>query len=456
MLKTEQSFRGIFKPFWPDGSISVLLTIFIMLFVLTCVTVEAKPLRVALCDNPPLSFIDDKGLPQGIFVDILEAIGEKEKLEFEYVKGSWSDSLDRLYSKDCDILPAIAYAEWREKRVDFGVETVFSNWGKVCARSGVHVNSFLDFEGLTVAVMGEDIYFVHIVKLLSSFGVKCKFLSLKSYKDALAAVAERQADVAVVSRFSNIDEDLDGLVSATPIVFAPIELRFGFAKGTDKNIINAFDRIVLAMKSDNKSIYYTSVDRWVGSSSSARRGKSVWTVAVVGVSVLLVGFVFVFLAARDRIRSGKERRQGDRRITESRRAEDQAIDDAKDLAYELLQGIGDAIVLVGVEDQKIKHTCGGFYNLFGFENESIKGSDFSRLAEDDVFESHISEFSKLRESRSQDHESRAQSAESSCFNRLFNFNAVHSCGHVFEVEASCSVAKVAGEQVYIISLRKRT
>ena len=371
----------------------------------------------------------------------LRVIGSRENLQFEYIYGAWPESLDRLYSRKCTILPAIAYAEWREKHADFSSETVLSNWGRVCARNGLQINSMLDLQGLTVAVMSDDIYFARIVKLLASFGVKCRFVSLKSYNEALAAVANRQADAAVVSRFAVIDKKFDGLVHSTPLVFAPIELRFGFAKGTDKRIIDFFDKYVREMKNDRQSVYHKAINRWVNIPSVSNRERNVWTVAVVGISVLLVGFVFVFLAARDRILSGEERRKGDRRAVRSRRSEDVKLEKDKSRALAISQFVGDAIIVVNVESGLVTHTCGGFYDLFGYENESVTGSDLSRLSDDNRLDDHLKQC--------------LANISDDGFDRTCTFKAVHSCGHVFEVEGNCSIGTVLDEECYVLSIRAR-
>jgi len=438
----------------------VLFLLFIMVVVfflpLSVTATKAESLRVAICDNPPVTFVDQQGVAHGIFVDVLEEIAEKESYKLEYISGTWAESLDKLYNGECDVLPAIAYAQWREKRTDFAKETVLSNWGKIYRRTGLHIDSILDLKNLTVAVMSDDIYFAKLVKLLASFSVKCKFVSYKSYNEAVAAVGSRQADVAVVSRFVTIDKKYDGVVSSTSIVFAPIELRFGFKKGIDEEVVNTFDRHIRAMKSDEASVYFSSLTKWVGASSEVRRDRNIWTVSVIGISVLLVGFVFVFLAARDKIHSGKERRRGDRRADDSRRSVDQVVDKVQAQAQNVVENIADAIVVVGFDDQKIKFTSGGFYNLFGYKSESVTDSEFSRLVEKgDEFLSHL-------ENCRHSSESGDKAAENSVSERFFDFKAVHCCGHVFDVQCACSISAGSGdgngvsegnEKTFVFSLR---
>ena len=53
-------------------------------------------IRVGIFQNKPLSFIDEQGVAQGIYPDIIREIGKIENWEPEFVLDTWSGCLARL------------------------------------------------------------------------------------------------------------------------------------------------------------------------------------------------------------------------------------------------------------------------------------------------------------------------------------------------------------------------
>jgi len=257
-----------------------------------------RPVRVGVYENKPLVLLGQGGRPAGIYVEILEDIARREGWRLEYVAGSWPECLERLERGEIDLLVAIAYAEERLARFDFTHETVLSNWGIIYTRPGAPIRSFLDLQGKVVAGVPGGIYYESLKHLLAQFGVKCRFLDGPEYLDAVRAVEEGSADAAVTNRLIGRVLERDHEVARTPILFKPIELRFGLPKGKNADLGAAIDRHLRAMKAEPHSAYYQALDHWLG--GVARPGFPRWAWWALGVTLglLVISVAFGALLAK--------------------------------------------------------------------------------------------------------------------------------------------------------------
>ena len=89
---------------------------------------------VGIYQNEPLVFTDSQGMEKGIYIDILNHIGQIEGWQIEYIKGSWDECIRRLEKGEIDLLVAIAYSAERSKRFHFNRETLVTNWAQICTQ----------------------------------------------------------------------------------------------------------------------------------------------------------------------------------------------------------------------------------------------------------------------------------------------------------------------------------
>ncbi len=95
-----------------------------------------QAIRVGVYDNPPKIGRSDSGVPEGIFVDILEDIAAREGWKLEYVFGTWKECLDRLAAGEIDIMPDVAFTPERGEKYAFGSEPVLSSWFQITRGAG--------------------------------------------------------------------------------------------------------------------------------------------------------------------------------------------------------------------------------------------------------------------------------------------------------------------------------
>jgi signal transduction histidine kinase len=272
-------------------------------------SVSSITVKVGLYENSPKIFTDEEGHASGFWPPIIEYIASREGWEIEYVPGTWTECLARLENNEIDIMPDVAYTEERAKLYDFSNEIVYVSWSRVYARKGVDIQSILDLEGKNVAVLKGSVNVEGpegIKKLVSAFHVNCTFIELDSYIKVFETVDSGEADAAVVSKdFGNLHEaDFD--VVRTAILFQPASLYFAFPKGPSSTpyLIERVDYHVKELKEDTGSIYYQSLEKWLGVQPVERTVIPEWVRwALIGVIGVAFAFAVMSFFQRSQVRS---------------------------------------------------------------------------------------------------------------------------------------------------------
>ena len=182
-------------------TLALIVTAIIVLSLVIPAEVVAqstKTIRFGLYNNPPLSFLDEDGNPQGLIIDIINAIAKDEGWKITYIPCEFSACLEMVDEGEIDLLAPIAYSEDRAKKFDFTNESTIINWGQVYMRDDSSIETIFDLNGKTLAILRNDIYTQAIEKLLSNFYVSVSFV----YEDDYQTVFEelRDGQVAGVAR----------------------------------------------------------------------------------------------------------------------------------------------------------------------------------------------------------------------------------------------------------------
>ncbi len=230
---------------------------------------DSITVRVGLYENNPKIFAGEEGQASGFWGDIVNYIASKEGWRVEYVPGTWNECLTRLQNEEIDIMPDVAFTEDRAALYDFSQEAVYVSWSRVYARRGVQIESILDLEGKTVAVLRGSVNVEGpegIEKLVGEFHVQCAFMETDSYVSVFGLADSGEADAAVVSKDFGHLHAADYDVVETAILFQPSSLHFALAKGASLTpyLIERLDYRVAELKGDQGSIYYTSLGNWLG------------------------------------------------------------------------------------------------------------------------------------------------------------------------------------------------
>uniref|UniRef100_A0A7C3RHS4 Transporter substrate-binding domain-containing protein n=1 Tax=Archaeoglobus fulgidus TaxID=2234 RepID=A0A7C3RHS4_ARCFL len=230
----------------------------ILAVMLLLIPDSALALKVGVYDNPPMVFME-KGEVKGLFIDILEYVAKKEGWKVEYVYDSFPKLLEKLERGELDLVVDVAYTAERSEKFRFSKETVFMNWGVLVGKQKIY--SVLDVDGWKVAGVRNDVYTEELKKLIDAFHVECQIIEIEGdYKDVIDEVIAGRAHAGVVSRiYASLYARNYGLLESV-LVFAPVDLRFA---GKDDAVLEKIDEHLSAMKSDQSSIYYQSLHRWL-------------------------------------------------------------------------------------------------------------------------------------------------------------------------------------------------
>lgn len=259
---------------------------------------STRTLSVGTFDNPPIVFRDASGEIKGLAVDVLKYAAKQEGWRLEFVHGNWPDLYARMGRGELDLLPGVAYTPERAARFQYTSQTLISNWGVVYAQPKARIRSLLDIAGRRVALLEGNTHSDAFSELMTKFGIQFTPVFVKDSDEVLAQVARGDADAGVVNRVFSALHAAKYDLNATGIVFHPVELRYIAALDSDAAVIKALDRHLGVLLDTNGSVYYKSLDRWLGGAKSTALPEwALWILIGTG-GGLAVAFVFVVLLRR--------------------------------------------------------------------------------------------------------------------------------------------------------------
>lgn len=269
----------------------------LLLILDTNACLAGKSLRVGIYDLPPVSEIRRAGVNaaggthevSGFFPALLDAIAEKAEWNLIYLSCSRKECLESLSERRLDLLVAAPYEKDLAHTFHFTSETLIPTWAQVYAHAELAIQSWFDLNGREVGIVKDDPYNVEGRAIIERFGIKCKFIEFKGYQDVLIALEKGWVDVGIVDRFCALSLHMGENVVLTPIVFAPIELRFAVLRGQNEELIATLDYYLHTMKRDSRSVYYVLLNQFFGQSQQSRLPVWVlWGLSLGGGFVLLL------------------------------------------------------------------------------------------------------------------------------------------------------------------------
>ncbi|MDD5700707.1 MAG: ATP-binding protein [Dehalococcoidales bacterium] len=283
-------------------------------------------LKVGIYANKPKIFVDENGNPSGFWPSIIDEIAAKERWVVEYVPGSWSEGLTRLQNNEIDIMPDVAISEDRRALYDFSNEPVYVSWSTVYAAEGLEIQSIVDLEGKNVAVLRGSVNVEGpegIKKLTSSFHVNCVFKEVNDYLTVFELLDGGEVDAGVTSKdFGHLHEEKFN-VFRTPIIFAPSSLHFAFSKNSSLTpyLIETVDQRVEELKENEKSIYYQSLEQWMGIKLPGKSVVPQWVIpTLIGIALIVSVLIIGNAVQRFQIRSKGKRLEAE--LTERKKFEE--------------------------------------------------------------------------------------------------------------------------------------
>lgn len=232
--------------------------------------ISQSPVKVGVYNNPPLISSSESHQVEGLFADIIQHIARKESWNVEYVEGHFDDLLERLELQQIDFLPVVAYSPERAQRYDFNKEYIFTNWGQVYSLKNSAIDNLTDLHNKKIAVLKKDIHHSVFKQLIDKFGIHAELIVTDSYHDVLKMIAEDVVDAGVVNRLFGQQFSGQYDVVNTSVIFNPIKIHIAFPQQVNNALRLKIDEYIKSIKQTEGSVYYKSIDKWLGEEVSIR------------------------------------------------------------------------------------------------------------------------------------------------------------------------------------------
>ncbi len=357
-----------------------------------------QTLRVGIYTSKPFAFLDKAGQPQGLFVDILNHIGQQEDWDIAYIHGSWNDCQTRLIRGEIDLLANVARTAARAKRWNFTREYVILDWASVFKKTGSEIHTIFDLQGKTVSVLKNAITTTEFKNLLNSFGMTCRLLEKTENRETLRSVHTGEADAAVsLNIYATLLRE-NFQFERTSIVFAPIKLRFATQKGTHSDILARMDQHLVQLKKEKASVYHRFLDKWLGAEQEQHVLPSWfwWTLlillSVTGISVLFMIMLNTRVHARTAaLRSANERLN--KEIADRQRTEE-ALRESEERFRQIYEHMRIGVAQVDLQFKVIRANQ-AYCDMLGYREEDLQGKHLSEFTHPEIVAENLHKQTQL-------------------------------------------------------------
>ena len=235
------------------------------LFFLCVAQVPAQDtLRIGIYSVAPLAFLDEQKKAQGLFVDVLEYVAQKNNWKLQYVPGTFQENLDWLEQGSIDVVMCVASSEKRREKYDFTQQQIYMEWGMVFKQKGANLETILDLKGKRIGVLKGDIFTTEFQNLLQQFDIKAELVEKNEYFEILEALGAKELDAGFNANYSGYDVESRYAVERTTILFAPTKIQYAVKKGRNRDLLATMDYEVAKLVADKSSVYYSSYRKWLG------------------------------------------------------------------------------------------------------------------------------------------------------------------------------------------------
>ena len=146
-------------------------------------------------DWPPFDFAEN-GEPKGYSIDLINLIGEKTGLKFEFINGyTWSELMEKFKAGEIDIMPAIYVNEERKNYISFTKAYYTQPSVIVIKKDRNDIKSLSDLAGKKLAVIEGFV----ITEVLAEKHPEIKQVPAKGMVEAIKNVSMGKVDAFIDS-----------------------------------------------------------------------------------------------------------------------------------------------------------------------------------------------------------------------------------------------------------------
>ncbi len=202
------------------------------------------------------------GKPIGLFPELISYFAGKLDWKVQYVRGTWSESLERLDRGEIDLMPAISFTPERARKYQFSKNAIYIDSGVLFSNPRFALHTIHDLQGKQVAALRGSIFTTAFEDYVSSFGVHCEMVLTDDNEAVMRAIAEGSVDAGVCIYSLGNELAKSYPVAITPISFGPMELEFSALRGRNTDLIEGIDRLMEGMVGNPNSFYSLAYRKW--------------------------------------------------------------------------------------------------------------------------------------------------------------------------------------------------
>jgi PAS domain S-box-containing protein len=333
--------------------ITTTALLFVSLFGRTAFA-QHPDVNVGIIQHPPICSIDN-GVPSGLFVEIVNRVGEDQGWRLHFSQCPVDSGIVQLQDHRLDLLLGLDKEQASAHSLSINQEDVISTWAQVYSTPTVKILSVLDLEGKTVGVVKSEHFKSEVRTLFKGFGLTVQTVEFASQEELLNALSMSWVDAGVMDRLGWARPGLpDGVVKSS-VVFSPVEFRYC---GSERSaaMLSIIDYKLVQLKNDPNSIYFKALNKlFFDTSDQTSINKLRWILsATIGVIGLAVGVIYLL---RTQVQSktsevGKANLDLTAEIALRREAE-VALRDTVELLEETFSELSDGIVIVSRGSRRI-------------------------------------------------------------------------------------------------------
>ncbi len=262
-----------------------------------------RTVRIGVYDNPPTVSTGTGGVPEGIFIDIIKRVAEKEGWKLQYIPGNLQEGMRRLEADSIDLMPDVEFSQSSTERLDFNQLAILSSWLRVFHREGDLISSVGELEGKRIATLQGSVQ-EHLLReeLAQRLAVSFQQIVFPDHQSVVESVRSGTTDVALLGRFYDYQRPQENLI-ASSVTLNPSTRYFAAKKGHNTDLLHAIDRHVSEMMTHWGSAYYQSLSPWL---SEQPRTSISRTVLFSIFAILLALTIFLLMNRLLRLKVNKQ------------------------------------------------------------------------------------------------------------------------------------------------------
>ncbi len=210
----------------------------------------------------PLFFRDGRGNFQGFFVDLLQAVAQREGWDLSFVSAPGETIVARLASGEIDIA-SMTPTPRLASLFDFSKVNHYSTWFTIFTSPGESLLDVFDLRGRRIAAQRGFVAVSELRRTTQQLKLDLSIIDFPTIEEAFDAVSKKKAHGVLAEYTISLPLVRKHGLLRTPIVFAPSRIYFATTRGKNADLLETLDRRIDEMLNDPRSLYYVLQRRWL-------------------------------------------------------------------------------------------------------------------------------------------------------------------------------------------------